>query len=83
MGGSGRVINAQIAKFIVPRWGPPGICWPQMGPMLAPMNLAIRGSIHTSSCPARHLGPLFHLQKLAKAVSGLGHGYVITSHLNP
>ena len=31
-----------IAKFIGPTWGPPGSCRPQMGPMLAPMNLTIR-----------------------------------------
>ena len=24
-----------------PTWGPPGSCWPQMGPMMAPMNLAL------------------------------------------
>ena len=36
--------NSQIAKFMGPTWGPPGSCRPQMGPMLAPMNLAIRVS---------------------------------------
>ena len=30
---------SQIAKFIGPAWGPPGSCWPQMGPMLAPWTL--------------------------------------------
>ena len=29
----------QIAKFMGPRWGPPGSCRPQMGPMLAPWTL--------------------------------------------
>ena len=29
----------QIAKFMGPTWGPPGSCWPQMGPMLAPLTL--------------------------------------------
>ena len=27
-----------------PTWGPPGSCRPQMGPMLAPMNLALKGT---------------------------------------
>ena len=31
----------QIAKFMGPTWGPPGSCWPQIGPM----NLAIRVDI--------------------------------------
>ena len=35
------VIASQITKFIGPTWGPHGSCWPQMGPMLAPWNLAI------------------------------------------
>ena len=30
---------SQIAKFMGPRWGPPGSCRPQMGPMLAPRTL--------------------------------------------
>ena len=29
----------QIAKFMGPKWGPPGSCWPQVGPMLAPLTL--------------------------------------------
>ena len=33
--------NSQIAKFMEPIWGPPGSCWPQMGPMLAPWTLLI------------------------------------------
>ena len=32
----------QIAMFLRPTWGPTGSCRPQMGPTLAPMNLAIR-----------------------------------------
>ena len=32
----------QIAKFMGPIWGPPGSCRPHIGPMLGPMNLAIR-----------------------------------------
>ena len=31
--------TAQIAKFVGPTWGPPGSCWPQMGPILAPWTL--------------------------------------------
>ena len=31
--------HSQIARFIGPTWGPPGSCWPQMGPMLAPRTL--------------------------------------------
>ena len=33
------LVRTQIAKFIGPTWGPPGSCWPQMGPMLAPWTL--------------------------------------------
>ena len=36
-------VLSHIAKFMGPTWGPSGSCRPQMGPMLAPMNLAIRG----------------------------------------
>ena len=32
-------IESQIARFMGPSWGPPGTCWPQMGPMLAPWTL--------------------------------------------
>ena len=32
-------ISPQISRFIGPTWGPPGSCWPQMGPMLAPWTL--------------------------------------------
>ena len=31
--------STQIAKFMGPKWGPPGSCRPQMGPMLAPWTL--------------------------------------------
>ena len=31
--------TSQIARFMVPTWGPPGPCRPQMGPMLAPWTL--------------------------------------------
>ena len=33
-----------------PTWGSPGSCRPQMGPMLAPMNLAIRVNITPTDC---------------------------------
>ena len=32
-------ISSQIARFMGPTWGPPGSCWPQMGPILAPWTL--------------------------------------------
>ena len=32
-------IKTQIAKFMGPTWDSPGSCWPQMGPMLAPLTL--------------------------------------------
>ena len=32
----------QTARFMGPTWGPPGSCRPQVGPMLPPINLAIR-----------------------------------------
>ena len=31
--------QSQISRFMGPTWGPPGSCWPQMGPMLAPWTL--------------------------------------------
>ena len=31
--------STQIARFMGQTWGPPGSCWPQMGPMLAPWTL--------------------------------------------
>ena len=31
--------SSQIARSLGPIWGPPGSCWPQMGPMLAPWTL--------------------------------------------
>ena len=30
---------SQKAKFMGPTWGPPGSCWPQVGPMLPPWTL--------------------------------------------
>ena len=34
------LVRSQIAKFMGPKFmGPPGSCWPQMGPMLAPWTL--------------------------------------------
>ena len=35
----GSIRGSQIAKFMGPTWGPPGSCWPQMGPILAPWTL--------------------------------------------
>ena len=34
-----RIRTSQIARFMGPTWGPPGSCWPQMGPILAPWTL--------------------------------------------
>ena len=42
MGSVNFAAYSQIARFMGPTWGPPGSCWPQVGPMLAPINLAIR-----------------------------------------
>ena len=45
-GGRGRVMcvssHPQIARFMGPTWGPPGACWPQVGPMSAPWTLLSR-----------------------------------------
>ena len=38
------IICTQIIRFMGPTWGPPGSCWPQMRPMLAPWT-AIRVAI--------------------------------------
>ena len=40
------VLSSQIAKFTGPTWGPPRPCRPQMGPMLALWNFAIRDWFH-------------------------------------
>ena len=37
-------VMTQIARFMGPTWGPPGSCWPQMGPMLVPGTMLSRGS---------------------------------------
>ena len=37
-----QTITTEIAWFMGPTWGPPGSCWPQMGPMLAPWTLLSR-----------------------------------------
>ena len=39
-------VLTQIAKFMGPTWGPPGSCWPQMGPMLASWTLLSRLLYH-------------------------------------
>ena len=31
--------STQIARFVGPTWGPPGSCWTQIDPMLAPWTL--------------------------------------------
>ena len=39
---NGRLVNlaaAQIGRFTWPTWGPPGSCWPQVGPMRAQWTL--------------------------------------------
>ena len=39
--------KAYQAIFIVPTWDPPGSCWPQVGPMLAPWTLLSEYHIQT------------------------------------
>ena len=36
------LVDTLIARFMRPTWGPSGSCRPQMDPMVAPWNLAIR-----------------------------------------
>ena len=52
-------ITSQIAKFMEPTWGPPGSCWPQMGPMLAPwtllLGLTLLHQSQTSPTVVRHM----------------------------
>ena len=55
-----QLINAQIAKFMGPTWGPPGSCRPQMGPMLAPWTL-----------PPTNVGPMNLATYLATYQGGL------------
>ena len=38
-------LTTQIAKFMWPKWDPPGCCRPQMGPMLAPWTLLSGNSL--------------------------------------
>ena len=42
-------IPTQIAMFMVPTWGPPGTCRPQIGPMLAPWTLL--SGLYYAHCP--------------------------------
>ena len=41
-------LTTEIAKFMGPKWGPPGSCWPQMGPIMAPWTLLL-GKGHSLS----------------------------------
>ena len=43
--GSSHSTTTQIAIFMWPKWGPPGSCRPQVGPMLAPWSL-LSGYMH-------------------------------------
>ena len=48
--------NTQIAKCMAPTWGPPGSCWPQMGPMLAPWTFLSGYTLMISLlCDAQHI----------------------------
>ena len=44
-------LMSQIEMFMGPTWGPPWSCRPKMGPILAPMNLAVRGAISSAIIP--------------------------------
>ena len=57
-----KIITSQIAKFMGPTWGPPGSCRPQMGPMLAPMNLAIWDPTKILTLLVLRLGPHFNIR---------------------
>ena len=41
---------SQVTKLMGPTWGPPGSCWPQMGPMLAPWTL-LSGLLSVKDAP--------------------------------
>ena len=43
--------TTQRAAFMGPTWGPPGSCRPQVGPMFAPINFAIRVLIESLPGP--------------------------------
>ena len=51
-------ITSQMARFMGPTWGPPGDNRTQVGPMLAPMNLAIRDRTYPIKIHRILLGPL-------------------------
>ena len=55
---------SQIAKFMVPTWGPPGSCRPQLGPMLAPWTLlsgVSPASVFVRTPEPHHPGTRLHL----------------------
>ena len=49
-----KTIHAQIVKFMGPTWGPPGSCWSQMGPKLAPWTLLSGWALFLQSTHGRH-----------------------------
>ena len=65
-------MTTQIAIFVVPTWGPPGTCRPQMGPMLAPWTLL---SVNTTNHIRTHHGPLF-IWRYLKYVAGSEVNYI-------
>ena len=72
--GNDPALGQLIARLMGPTWGPPGNCWPQMGPMLAPWTLLLgMGCRRTDD------------EKLTEPIAGSGllmHIYVPCSYTN-
>ena len=47
---NGGQLTSQIARFMGPKWGPPGSCRPQIGPILAPWIIYIIIYINLLCC---------------------------------
>ena len=79
-----RSMASQIAKFMGPTWGPPGSCWTQMNPMLAPWNL-LSGLVQDCSnsiTNALQSGTMLSKCDLTVVDMGHVHMYLITTKDN-
>ena len=75
-------LPSQIAKFMGPTWGPPGSCWPKMGPMLVPWTV-LSGS--SPQCDSREIAwleqyqiPVYAYHLMTQMVSS-NSGYISMS----
>ena len=85
----GYLKHTQIAKFMGPTWGPPGSCWPQMGPMnlvirAAAWNPLIHSSLHSpinTDCRSFRLYFLAHSHRsTASRKCEMNHSTAVVDH---